>query len=456
MNDNKDTSQLFYFPTLLNHSNDSQEQVNYSTNIPNHNHNNINTNSNCNTNSNTNTTNSNNIIEDTNIEINKKLPKSINILVLCNKLYQNAPFLISSGMKINTWNHFMNSIEFIKLLTLTYNLMSTCIGNNGTIYLNQLYDNINNIHYMKEFSDCITFFYINRMKNHCIKLLLDNLPEILTYLSIHSLQLSYSKHFRTISSYRFHDIFLSFFIEYFTGYKPYNIRYQCEWIYHDAIETSILVVGGNNNTYIDINNQSNIIDEENINNQYHQLLIQSMKQYTKSKYSFNNSPLITRFLQNNKNISKEELPSITKSLTSSNSSLDKSIKRSYFFPDIESESHKNKNIPSITKNTTNFIHRNINSIPKKSPWNINLKLTSNYNTIQEDKAIRAGDLIHQNMINKNYYKSKVLSHVIKQSIHHKDEIMNQFHKNMNINDKIHLQTLKQCSIIDKTLYKSNN
>lgn len=200
------------------------------------------------------------------------LPASVNFVSLRESFISDAPFVSKSNAAF--WRRILDSKNFNSILAASYHSVVSCIAENGTFNIEQLYrlDDSPTIDVMA--SNFSQMFYQFTVKER--DMLSPKLSELCTYMLINSLGASIPKHNRVYGSIKFREILLDFYSELFTGIRLSNSHLNREWLFNSAIDMPILLYESPNTVQEIKHNPSKGSDV--------------------TTYKMVNSPLVTRYI----------------------------------------------------------------------------------------------------------------------------------------------------------------
>ena len=143
-----------------------------------------------------------------------QLPNTINMITLREMLLSDAPFV--NNMNRNYWKKWIDSKPFGQLLATIYHLVTSCFTENGTIYIDILYNNLykTDIYSKSIANNFIQMFLLtNLSKSNDRDRFFIKFPEILFYMVINGLLAAIPKHHRIYNSVKFREILLDFMLE---------------------------------------------------------------------------------------------------------------------------------------------------------------------------------------------------------------------------------------------------
>lgn len=173
------------------------------------------------------------------------LPPSVNIVAVRETVLAEAPFITKSNKSF--WKKWLNSPSLSSILAAVVIGVSDAISENSTFNAAAL-TNIRRKHNKP---------MLNQISLNIAKLLLDSrskhgnsqdtlfrkLPEIICFMAINSLQSCLPKHIRLLNTNRFRLILLDFICEIVTGIQISDVKKDTEWIFADATDNPVVIVG---------------------------------------------------------------------------------------------------------------------------------------------------------------------------------------------------------------------
>lgn len=170
-----------------------------------------------------------------------KLPGTCNIVALRESFLSEAPFITRTNK--SNWRKWLGTKEYQAMMSTLYHYTVSAISENGHI-------NVDRFNVIRDST------LVNLISNSMAKLIFDltvlerdilfiKLPEALTFMIVSALHSSLPKHHRIYNSIKFRTLLLDWFAELICGIRPCNLKTSREWIFADAIETTVVVTDTN-------------------------------------------------------------------------------------------------------------------------------------------------------------------------------------------------------------------
>lgn len=238
-----------------------------------------------------------------------KLPGTCNIVALRESFLSEAPFITRTNK--SNWRKWLGTKEYQAIMSTLYHYTVSAISENGHINADR-------------FNVICDSPLVSLISTSMAKLIFDltvlerdalfvKLPEVLTFMIVSALHSSLPRHHRVYNSVKFRTLLLDWFAELICGIRPCNLKSSREWIFADAIETSVIVV--------DSSSSKLLLDTIGHKNK---VKLDTMKQSTykgalldvnssRTSYALGYSPLISSYMNSfdndfNKTVDPEEKP----------------------------------------------------------------------------------------------------------------------------------------------------
>ena len=165
-----------------------------------------------------------------------KLPPIINVIAIRETFLSEAPFVGRNNKTF--WRKMIDSQEYQGMFIGGYNFVHSCLGENGSINVDKLYD-IKDSELIRNMSSSLAamFFQLKRREKDNF---FNRLPELLCFMIINSLHTSTPKQARLFNSIKFREILLDWINEMIGGVRMIDVKKNREWIFADATEATII------------------------------------------------------------------------------------------------------------------------------------------------------------------------------------------------------------------------
>jgi hypothetical protein len=216
-----------------------------------------------------------------------KLPTSVNFVALRETVLAEAPFVKRHNKAF--WKKWIDSKQFINVLAASQLFISDCLGDTGILDLKKIRDISEVNHNISAMSINIAeLILLSKPKyGNSQDTLFLRLPEIICFMTVSCLQSSIPKFSRIFNAVKFREVLLDWLVEMFGGMCITDTRKDKEWIFNEAVETTILVI---DSATKDIATDHNEKDDDSPSKRYAHL------SSAVSKYSMEHSPIMDVYL----------------------------------------------------------------------------------------------------------------------------------------------------------------
>lgn len=167
-----------------------------------------------------------------------RLPDVVNFVALRETCLSEAPFVNRNNRKF--WKKWMDSSQYVTILCATLKILLDCIGENGNIDAQGMYDLQGNP-LMEQMSMCIAEMLVMDRKrfSRSHDTLFIKLPELMCYMLVNSLHSCNPRQSRIFNSIKFRELLLDWLSELIGGIRMTNCQSERQWLFADTIDTPI-------------------------------------------------------------------------------------------------------------------------------------------------------------------------------------------------------------------------
>jgi len=221
-----------------------------------------------------------------------KLPGTCNIVALRESFLSEAPFITRTNK--SNWRKWLATKEYQAIMSTLYHYTASAMSENGHI-------NADRFNVIRESP------LVNLISSSMAKLIFElsvlerdalfiKLPEALTFMIISALHSSLPRHNRVYNSVKFRTLLLDWFAELICGIRPCNLRNSREWIFADAVETTIVVADSNSSKLLlDTIGQKNKVKLDTMKQSTYKGAFLDINS-SRTSYALGYSPLIASYI----------------------------------------------------------------------------------------------------------------------------------------------------------------
>lgn len=221
-----------------------------------------------------------------------KLPNSVNFVALRETVLAEAPFVKRHNKAF--WKKWIDSKQFINILAASQQFIADSLGDTGILNLAKIRNIADNKTVASMSMNVAELILLSKPKyGNSQDTLFLRLPEMICFMTVSCLQSSIPKFARIFNSVKFREVLLDWLVEVLGGMRITDTKKDKEWIFAEAVETTIIILDPDKARSIDMDAANKEAESPKIDS--------PEKKYTHlsgavSKYSLEHSPIMDVYL----------------------------------------------------------------------------------------------------------------------------------------------------------------